>query len=111
MQYSAWFFKDSFDNPAGGLVLGPKFDFFKIFSLGMVGGLYFRKRPCTDLFGDRRCFNKLPLSYKTKDKELASMVGITTSFELPITDTMGLETNCLINGIVNNCQLGLKFSF
>lgn len=104
MQYAGWFFLDSFGNPAGGLMAGPKFDFFNHFSLGATGGVYVREKP--------KDVKDLPTSVTIADSaELIVMGGVTASANLPITDTYGTEVNCLINLVVNNCSIGLKISW
>lgn len=110
MQYGAWYFSDSFDNPAGGLILGPKYDFNKYFSLGVAGGIYVRQTPCFE-GGSENCADPLPLSARTGGIDIAPLIGLTPSITVPINHKFGIETNCLVNGLINNCQMGLKFSF
>lgn len=105
--YSAFVFKDSFKNLAGGLIYGQEFDFLKYISIGVAGGLYVREQPSKTNPGVKN----FPISIKLEDVEIAPMGGVTAKVGVPVTKKINVETNCLANLIINNCQLGLGFKF
>lgn len=114
-QYSAFFLKDCFDNPAGGLVLGPKMDLGKYVTIGAIGGLYIRQNPVTSstTYKGRTDvkIQDIPLAKSIGHTQIAPMAAATISFEVPITDKLSIETNAAINVFINHVTTGLKVRF
>lgn len=91
---------DTVNEPAGGLLLGPKFDFAKYFSLGVSLGTFIRP--------DKYYSS---ISLKVKGVQIIPMGGVTASFHIPIYRNISLETNMLFNGIINHGVSGIRFDF
>lgn len=126
MQYSAWYFKDSFGQKAGGLVLGPKYDIIdKYFSIGVVVGGFAREKrpnpchlvdPCSLVCSPAACAESgsskdFPLIKQVGNIELIPLAALTTSFAIPITKNISVETNVLLNPIVIHSNTGLRIDF
>ena len=101
-QGSALYLKDCFGHNAGALLLGPKYDFNKYFSIGFVGGVYIRQYEWED---------SVPFSYTNHTVDIMPMGGVTAAITLPITKDVGIELNGMANGLVNHANFGLKFNF
>lgn len=102
--HAAWAFLDSFGNPAGGYMVGAKFDLFMGIYLGGLGGLYVREEVPSDI-------KDFPVSVKLSGAEIAPVGGILVGFEVPISETYGIDTSCVVNVIANNCNIGLKLKW
>jgi hypothetical protein len=103
MQYAAFFMKDTFDHPAGGLVLGPKVDIWKNYiSIGAVTGLYFRQSFPV---------NKFPMSYKIGKIEAVPLVMGTFNIAIPISKRLDLNIATEVAPILVHTDLGLRIHF
>lgn len=105
MQYGAFYFLDSFGNHAGGLLAGPLWDVLEdSLQVGLIGGVYVREKVPGRI-------NGFPISIKTEDVEIAPLAAGTVSLALPLAEGYDLETNCAMNWLVNNCQVGIRIGF
>lgn len=99
-QYTAFFMKDTINEPAGGLLFGPKYDLSRYFSLGIAGGPYFRPARYTPV-----------PDFRIGGVQCMLMGGLTFSVAVPITSKLSIETNLLINGFINHGVGGLRLEF
>jgi hypothetical protein len=109
LQFGALYLKDCFNNNAGTVYIGPKFDFLGYFSLGGIVGGYVRQTPNVDSNGVR--LNNLPLSIKTKFGEIAPLAAVTASVTIPVYKNVGLEFNAMSNLYISHGNVGIKFTF
>ncbi len=98
----AIYLKDSFDNHAGLVYAGYKYDLGKYFSLGAGGGVYFRESMTTQHF-----------KYGTKVGaiDIIPMPGITGSARIPIRKNVSFELNVMSNYVINHINTGIRLDF
>lgn len=106
-QFGANVMKDCYDKPAGYLLAGPYLQLTPYFTWGAMIGGYARGTADSTAYSQTR----LPLSKKTKNVEIAPMVVVTGSAEVPITKNLGFEANLATNAVLNHLQLGFKWHF
>ena len=100
----AYLFKDSFGNVGGGVLHGINYTFLNYFSIGAAAGAYVRERTPENI-------KDFPVSIKTEKIEVTPLGGVTVGAEVPINNVHGIEANCLLTVMANNCSIGLKFKW
>ena len=104
MQYTGWYFKDSFNNHAGGFGLGPKIDFWEYFNVGWIVGAYIRELPPAGI-------DSYPVSSTIGGVELSPIALVTTGVEVPATEIIDITLDVKTNVILTNTSIGIKFNF
>lgn len=102
-QTTAWYFRDSFDNNAGGFGTGPKIDIGPYFTLGVLLGGYMRE---DSTHGEMAVAHSL-----IKRLQLIPLAMMTGSIYIPMTTNTGPEINCGSAVVLTNCQLGWRISW
>lgn len=100
MQYTAFWMRDTVNQDAGGLLLGPKVDFLKYISVGMLVGTFIRP----DRYYSFVHANMFGL-------QVIPMAGATFSFRIPVHKNISIETNVMGNYVINHAVSGLRFDF
>lgn len=100
-QMGGEYLKDCFGHNAGAIYFGPKYDFFRYFSIGMIGGVYARQT----MDG-----GTIP-TYTTHHIDIMPLPGATFAVTVPVTKHIGVEVNTLWNYVENHGNIGLKWSF
>ncbi|MBN8554033.1 MAG: hypothetical protein J0L93_01165 [Deltaproteobacteria bacterium] len=99
-QLTGIYFKNSVNQNSGGLMFGPKMDFWKRhFTLGLVGGAYMRESMAEMRF---------PLSYKNQTFEVAPMLMATGSASVRIYRSLWLEVIAGSNYVLNFFTPGIR---
>jgi len=101
-QLTTMYFRNSFDQHSGTLMGGPKFNFGKYFSLGLVVGGYARKY----IAG-----MKIPFSYHNESVEIAPMAMVTSSVAIKIYRSLFFEVGAGSNYVLNFFTPGIRMDF
>jgi len=117
MQYNLFYMRDSYFKHSMGGLLGPKYDIFPFFSVGLVGGLIAKQRPptrCVQYTTNTTCVTVGDPQVKkiaTEDFHIIPIGAITFSLKVPISKTISIETNSAITPVFIHNVLGLRFDF
>lgn len=104
LQVANWIFKDSFDGYAAGLAAGPKLDFARYFSLGLLAGVYGRvQHDDTPM--------KFPMTQKMGSIDISPIALVTGSVKIPIVKNISLDINAGTAWKITNFGAGLNFKW
>lgn len=99
-QSSVFYMQDTIDRPIAGATFGLKYPIFNYFDVGGVLGAMGRQPRATG-FPDVLMGNV----------QILPVFGATFSARLPITKHISIETNLLLNGVLDHGIAGLRFDW